>query len=434
MAAVLRVSPNSRYWACAFEAELKVFDTSSSSFIQLEWNEEKEEANNEPEAEAEPKKKRKKRGKTVDLRQLEEVVKVVRFVAFDEQSQYMAAGGDDKVLRLWKCEGAAWKVIATAGSATLGKRFTGGLFYGNRLLAVDKFGDVNSYSVPELQDEKEELGHFTMVSGLLLQPPSASAGGALISCDVDGHIRVSELRALCDIRSFCLGHVGPVGDICLVDGRLVSGGEGGVLCLWDSSTGSKLASHTASELVFANEAFVPFISALRCSAQGVLAVAANPFAALLFFRIVPSSSSSTASSASSSSSSSSSAFEFRALPALKLPGVPVELCFVGEILCVWLKDYPLQFFALQDETFVLIDPPTATLRTMRDELKAEFHGAISNLEDFSRRKTDRIRREAETKVRVEANKAKVRARLQSGGGEAAEASDQSAEGDEEEEI
>lgn len=433
---MLSISPDERFWACASGTSLQIFDTSSSSFVTLDWDEEE---NKDQDAQEEPKvpaKKRKKRGKTVDKRQLEAVLPVTRFVAFSTDSKHMATGGDDKILRLWDCQ--SWKVVSKAGSATVGKKYTSSLFVDNKqLLAVDKFGDVTSYSVPALQDEKDELGHFTMVSALVVAD-LGTQGKVLVSSDTDGHIRVSDLSALYDIRHFCLGQGGLVGDLCLVDKYLVSGGEGGALVLWDPATGQKLASHTFPFPSPSSNSFIPYVSLLRSSSQGILVVGVNPFNGLGFYRI-SSSPASTRDSTSATSSTTAAPLSFELMCTVRLPNFPLEARFLSSgVLCVWLEDYPMQFFTLRDNSFELCDPPSEALRIMRDELKVDFEGVITNLEDFGRRKADRIRREQETRLRVEANKEKVRNRLKQTGGEPQEAYDDGtdlseAEGDDDEE-
>ncbi|KAH6916061.1 guanine-N7--methyltransferase subunit Trm82 [Coprinopsis sp. MPI-PUGE-AT-0042] len=201
--------------------------------------------------------------------QQQDVVKSgpIQVVAVDRSFRYVAAVGDDKLLKIWDTEdseGVQAGGLKLLNSRELPKKATGILFTQNSqtILVSDKFGDVFSYPliyVPftsaELEQQKVDdakdphashtnpsngtliLGHVSPLNAMLL---SRNDERFILTADRDEHIRVSWYPQGYMIEMFCLGHTKFVSALHIPlsePAALISGGGDPVLKIWDWMNG-----------------------------------------------------------------------------------------------------------------------------------------------------------------------------------------------------
>lgn len=205
----------------------------------------------------------------------------VRSVAFSRCGRFVAAGGDDKITRVWCADGdwgpllsfrAPKKINLVSFSAD-----------GDAVLAANKFGDVLVAPTVAVPDGPAPfsvlLGHYCSV----LTSLSLSADGRLLgSTDRDAKLRVSVMpatgaaatRGAPEIQSYCLGHTDFVSCSAFVqcgDRELVVSGSGdGTVRLWDPLSGRQLGA----PLVLAPEGQERAVLAMCPSQDGATLVVA----------------------------------------------------------------------------------------------------------------------------------------------------------------
>ncbi|PRP85560.1 tRNA (guanine-N(7)-)-methyltransferase subunit WDR4-like [Planoprotostelium fungivorum] len=178
---------------------------------------------------------------------------LVRTLSFDEGGKHLVSAGDDKAVKVWSTE--SWKCIATKkhtkkiSTVEFGAHQDGG----SRVIYADKFGDVYSSNITDMDSSELMLGHCSTVIYMLLSPRH----DFILTADRDEKIRVSHYPNAFDIQSYCLGHTSLVSRLVIPAASqdlLISGGSDGTLRLWKYKTGQLLQTETldASEKVKAN--------------------------------------------------------------------------------------------------------------------------------------------------------------------------------------
>jgi tRNA (guanine-N(7)-)-methyltransferase subunit TRM82 len=163
---------------------------------------------------------------------------LIRGIAWN--GDQLVSGGDDKQVKLWQISSSNFKCLASSPKNP--KKITSLTFAKlddqDVILFADKFGEVWSVPVNNLQTEKPTLllGHVSIITDLAV-PPSNEY---VLSADRDEKIRVSHLPKAYDIQSFCLGHTEFVSKIIIPENYpelVVSGSGDQTLRLWNYVTG-----------------------------------------------------------------------------------------------------------------------------------------------------------------------------------------------------
>ena len=175
----------------------------------------------------------------------------------------LLSGGDDKVVRLWNSlplcgTGDTADAYPPSRTWTHGKKINCVAFSPDASMAVwsDAFGEVHAVS---LRGEAAEgaaaeaapalvLGHLSPISHMAF----SACGGALLTADREGHVRLSLWPHAFVIEHYCLLHTTPL-SLVLVLSRsplvLTSAAEGGDICVWRARSGSLLARQAAATLL-----------------------------------------------------------------------------------------------------------------------------------------------------------------------------------------
>jgi hypothetical protein len=418
MHAVLKVSPDGRYWVFAYGSQLKVLDAHSNTFVVLPELEQTasaadlEAATNK--AAGQPERKKNKKTGRLDPKQIKPTLNVTRTVDFDSTSSLFLSASDDKAITIRKV--GSWEVVGRVDKSFVGKKAANGLFSSDTsVLIADKMGDVNLFAVPALDAEEEVLGHFALVTHMLMatlkkQGADGKAQRVLVSADADGRVRVSNFPELFDIKAFCLGHSGVVGDMCLVQSKgdaapmLATGGEACELFLWDVGTGKQLAKTTVKQHVrlavdqkCMKDQEVPFDAFVSLvqhdAARNTLFVAVQPFCGLLTFAI-----------------------EHNALKHVEtvaLGGVPLAVVPTANGVMVWTSDAvtPMQDLMYSNSVLVLTNAGERVHAINAELVNGIDRAVVSHAMDYALRKRSRIAKQAHSTEAMEENKRKVKARL-----------------------
>lgn len=436
----IKLDSQSRWLTVSKGHVLSVFDLKSKETFNLVPETKKP-------AQEEPKKKKRKKGKTVDLKQLDVVLPIVRF--FDYWGpHHIVSGGDDKTIRVWDLN-----TKALIHSHVLNKRIEQGIVIDDKLLVADKPGDVFRFGLPDLSSEKCVMGHFGLITGLKCVDENT-----IISSDVDGKIRVSGYPLLANIRRFCLGHTTSVSCVTLAKLTkglecVVSGGGMQELKAWNFNEGRCLGSlvvdiddlaidmsahapnrsnsevemimrakYNASQKNKAKKAehnkknednekkdeeeedekndngqsqpktgFNPYVSLVEYDEKSqTLAVVCNPCSGVLLYDIM----------------TDGEGVSFVKRKSLKTTSRPIAVSFDSSSNLICLLDdttKPLRTFAPSGEEVQTYDWTIASLNDNGGTC------VMSNAEDYERRRHSRLHRESEYKAKADRNRAKVAA-------------------------
>eukprot|EP01025_Chloroclados_australasicus_P016759 TRINITY_DN1852_c0_g2_i2.p2 TRINITY_DN1852_c0_g2~~TRINITY_DN1852_c0_g2_i2.p2 ORF type:complete len:492 (-),score=6.68 TRINITY_DN1852_c0_g2_i2:431-1741(-) len=210
-----------------------------------------------------------KREVQVEIQGQEEHLGCIRCIQFSLNGSLFFAGGDDKILRIWKkqCMDQSMDNKSVAADTELGfvyqcickvitkKKICAGSFTkdGCFVFVGDKFGDVYVVQVPVSDNCTNNqatwvLGHYCAIIGAI---DTYSNNRFVGSCDRDGRIRISYMSNSAKakdygIQAYCLGHVGYVAQICFLSCKLqnnyllISAGQDGTLRSWNFLSGQQI--------------------------------------------------------------------------------------------------------------------------------------------------------------------------------------------------
>lgn len=124
------------------------------------------------------------------------------------------------------------------------------------LMYADKFGTIYSQKFETSEttsgivasgEPAMPLGHYSVVTDMIMIPAEGANGGYIATCDKDEKIRVSRWPHAYDIVSYCMGHSQYVTTLALIRNEqqkldaLVSGGGDGKIFVWNYLSGVALA-------------------------------------------------------------------------------------------------------------------------------------------------------------------------------------------------
>lgn len=125
------------------------------------------------------------------------------------------------------------------------------------LIYSDKFGNVFAHTFvmeedvvrPEPKEPSMPLGHYSVVTDMLMIQKMGSDARFVVTSDKDEKIRVSRWPHSYDVICYCMGHTQYITSLCLVQNSslnldlLISSGGDGQIFGWDYETGVKLFQH-----------------------------------------------------------------------------------------------------------------------------------------------------------------------------------------------
>lgn len=185
---------------------------------------------------------------------------VFRCLKFSRCGKFLAAGGDDKMARLWSSD--TWECLKSLRS---GKKISAVAFAkdSSLLLAANKYGDVLFMTTTKENEADCDilLGHFCSV---LTSLSVSNEGTLLASTDRDAKIKIShmpntKLHAPGEIQSLCFGHTDFVSCSAFLshNGKreyLLTGAGDGTVRMWDPIEGNQLAAISLASSDAANDA------------------------------------------------------------------------------------------------------------------------------------------------------------------------------------
>jgi WD40 repeat protein len=189
-------------------------------------------------------------------------------------------------------------------------------FGSSTLFCSDKTGHVRAFCLPSLKNSVSLGGHATsIVTGVDISP----CENFLVSSDRDEKIKVSCLPQTLSIQAYCLGHTGPIIDLCFIklhprrkEYCMISIGGDGMIGIWDYSTGNLL------DKIDAEDKRIP----LQCTSSSnlpIMAIIYDEVKSVEFFGVL--------------SDGSTNAIKLRG-QALKLDFIPSNIIFVGDSILV----------------------------------------------------------------------------------------------------
>jgi tRNA (guanine-N(7)-)-methyltransferase subunit TRM82 len=192
----------------------------------------------------------------------------IRAFRASPDGRWFVSGGDDKLVKLWRAEGA-WRCVRTVAR---GKKIFSACFTpdSKHVLFADKFGEVHTFAVDSEEDPVLMLAHCsTIITDVECMEGGSRGAGYVLTGDREHKTRVSVLpkaedrtRFACsapEIQSFCYGHdeyISCIRPITQSDRKkkkwlskdtFITGGGDGAVRMWDAQTGKQTDPHSAIE-------------------------------------------------------------------------------------------------------------------------------------------------------------------------------------------
>lgn len=238
------------------------------------------------------------------------------------------------------------------------------------LIYSDKFGNIFSHNFvmegtmvrPEPVEPSMPLGHYSVVTDMLMIKKTGSDSRYVVTSDKDEKIRVSRWPHSYDAICYCMGHTQYITSLCLVQNPsmnldlLISSGGDGQLFGWDYEKGTKLFQHnvqvdhstTSSSLrTLFNAANTSISNALYHASKNLLFVSVEFSDVISIFQL-------------------SSPTELKLLTTVTVPIVPIKMSVDPNSQSLWIaglttsaSQSPVQIYDVLDTTIAINNEKTA---------------------------------------------------------------------------